>query len=71
MAKAELSKEMFEFLVNSHVVASVEGARRQIKNDMEKATTIQDLKIVLEKAVVSINAEIKVAEYQLELARTL
>lgn len=71
MAKAELSKEMFEFLVNSHEVASVEGARRHIKNEMEKVTTIQDLKIVLEKAVANINSEIKVAEYQLELARTL
>lgn len=71
MAKAELSKDMFEFLVNSHVVASVEGARRHIKNEMEKATTNQDLKIILEKAIVNINAEIKVAEYQLELARTL
>lgn len=71
MRKAELSKDMFEFLVNSHEVASVESSRRLIKNEMEKVTTIQDLKIILEKAIVNINAEIKVAEYQLELARTL
>lgn len=71
MGKAELSKDMFEFLVNSHEVASVESSRRLIKNDMEKATTIQDLKIVLEKAVANINSEIKVAEYQLELTKTL
>ena len=71
MRKAELSKEMFEFLVNSHVIATPEMIKREIKNRMDKAVTIQDLKTILEETIVTINLEIKAGEYRLELATIL